>query len=235
MVIGAGAVASGAVGALPLAIGGGTTTVSAELAQSYKVRASVDQNLAQSYNVRAYVSQDLPQSYDVQEAGAVSNSLSQTYKVRATVSQDLGQTYRVRSAVDQALAQTYKVRTYVSGTVVGAYDVLTASQVYSALGQSYVVRAYVDQELAQSYRVLEELSLSDADLDAIAARVWDTELETGYTAAQMMRIMLAALAGKRSGLGTATEQYMGLDGTTPRVIFTPSDAAGNGTTVVDGS
>lgn len=71
--------------------------------------------------------------------------------------------------------------------------------------------------------------------DEIAAAVWSYILEGALTAEQMQRIMLAALAGKRSGLGTATEQYMGLDGTTPRVTFTPSDAAGNGTTVVDGS
>lgn len=73
------------------------------------------------------------------------------------------------------------------------------------------------------------ISLSNEDLDAIAARVWDTELATGYTAAQMMRIMFAALAGKRAGLGTATEHYMAVDGVTPRITFVPDDAAGNGT------
>ena len=69
----------------------------------------------------------------------------------------------------------------------------------------------------------------------IAAAVWAEVLEGTLTAAQMQRIKLAALAGKRKGLGTATEEYLGLDGVTPRVTFTPADASGNGTTVVDGA
>jgi hypothetical protein len=78
-------------------------------------------------------------------------------------------------------------------------------------------------------------SLSQADLNAIAAAVWGTILEGTLTAEQIQRINLAALAGKRQGLGTATEEYLAQDGVTPRVTFTPSDASGNGTTVVDGS
>lgn len=69
----------------------------------------------------------------------------------------------------------------------------------------------------------------------IAAAVWAEVLEGTLTAAQMQRIKLAALAGKRQGLGTATEEYLGLDGVTPRVTFTPVDVNGNGTTVVDGA
>lgn len=68
-----------------------------------------------------------------------------------------------------------------------------------------------------------------------AAAVWASVLEGTLTAEQMQRILLAALAGKRAGLGTATEQYMAQDGTTPRVTFTPTDASGNGSTVLDGS
>jgi len=77
--------------------------------------------------------------------------------------------------------------------------------------------------------------LSQADLAAIAAAGWAEVLEGTLTAAQIQRIKLAALAGKRQGLGTATEAYLAQDGVTPRVTFTPSDAAGNGTTVVDGA
>lgn len=79
------------------------------------------------------------------------------------------------------------------------------------------------------------LTLTQADLDAIADAVWETELETGYTARQMMRIMFATLSGNRQGLGTATELYMSRDGSKPRVTFTPTDAHGNGSTIVDGS
>lgn len=74
-------------------------------------------------------------------------------------------------------------------------------------------------------------TLTAADLEAI----WDVELETGYTARQMMRIMFAALAGKRSGLGTSTESYYDVaTGTTVRISLTP-DQNGNGTPVVDGT
>lgn len=76
-----------------------------------------------------------------------------------------------------------------------------------------------------------ETTLTAADLDAI----WAYEIETGITALQALRILLAAVGGKRVGLGTATEQYMAQDGTTPRITFSPTDAAGNGTPVVDGS
>lgn len=62
--------------------------------------------------------------------------------------------------------------------------------------------------------------------------VWGHALE-GLTAEEMLRVMLAALAGKRAGLGTATEQYMAQDGVTPRITLTP-DASGNGTPVING-
>lgn len=67
----------------------------------------------------------------------------------------------------------------------------------------------------------------------IAATVWAHALE-GMTAEQMMRIMLAALAGKRQGLGTSTEIHYGQDGTTPRITFS-ADAEGNGTPILNGA
>lgn len=63
--------------------------------------------------------------------------------------------------------------------------------------------------------------------------VWAKALET-LTAEEMMRIMLAALAGKRVGLGTATEQYMAQDDVTPRITLTP-DANGNGDPTINGA
>ena len=70
---------------------------------------------------------------------------------------------------------------------------------------------------------------SDTDL------LLEAEIEDGITLREVLRILLAGMAGKRSGLGTATELYMAQDGTTPRITFTPTDDQGNGTTVVDGS
>lgn len=81
-------------------------------------------------------------------------------------------------------------------------------------------------------RVSEGLTLSPADIEAIADAVWAKALE-GLRADEMMRIMFAALAGKREGLGTATEFYMDVSGTTPRITLTP-DQYGNGTPIVNG-
>ncbi len=67
----------------------------------------------------------------------------------------------------------------------------------------------------------------------IAESVWAHALE-GLTAEQIMRVMLAALAGKRQGLGTATEEYMAQDGVTPRITLT-ADAEGNGTPIINGA
>jgi hypothetical protein len=67
----------------------------------------------------------------------------------------------------------------------------------------------------------------------VASAVWAQALE-GLTAEDMMRIMLAALAGKRQGLGTSTEQYMAQDGVTPRITMT-ADTAGNGTPALNGA
>jgi hypothetical protein len=67
----------------------------------------------------------------------------------------------------------------------------------------------------------------------IAAEVWATPLET-LTAEEIMRVVLAALAGGRSGLGTSVEEYLAQDGTTPRITFTP-DAQGNGTPIINAS
>jgi hypothetical protein len=67
----------------------------------------------------------------------------------------------------------------------------------------------------------------------VASAVWAQALE-GLTAEEMMRIMLAALAGKRQGLGTPTEQYIAQDGVTPRITMT-ADTAGNGTPALNGA
>jgi len=69
-------------------------------------------------------------------------------------------------------------------------------------------------------------TLNAADLDAIAQAVWSRVIEHGLTAEQMLRIALAALAGKANGIGTGTETYLGVDGTTTRIaaVF---DSQGN--------
>lgn len=59
-------------------------------------------------------------------------------------------------------------------------------------------------------------------------------IDGAITKAEAERIILAALAGKRQGLGTTIEEYMSQDGITPRITLTP-DAAGNGTPVINGA
>jgi len=61
---------------------------------------------------------------------------------------------------------------------------------------------------------------------AIATAVWAETLDV-ITAEQTMKVVLAALAGKRAGIGTATERYYDSAGTAAVVTFAP-DARGNG-------
>ena len=75
--------------------------------------------------------------------------------------------------------------------------------------------------------------ITQADIDAVAAAVWSKAIEDSR-ADEMMRIMFAALAGKRDGIGLSTEIYYGVDGVKPRITFTP-DSSGNGTPVTDGT
>lgn len=63
---------------------------------------------------------------------------------------------------------------------------------------------------------------------------WSKVIET-LTAEEILRIVHAALAGKREGLGTATEKYMARDGVKPRITFIPTDDNGNGTPTLDGT
>lgn len=63
--------------------------------------------------------------------------------------------------------------------------------------------------------------------DAVAQRA----IEGGLSLEQGLRIMLAALAGRSTGVGTATEQYLSQNGAKPRITAT-FDANNNRTTVV---
>ena len=66
----------------------------------------------------------------------------------------------------------------------------------------------------------ERNAIADALLDRADA------IETGKTPRQVLRILAAILAGKVSGAGSGTENFVGLDGTTPRVRVS-TDTAGN--------
>jgi hypothetical protein len=63
----------------------------------------------------------------------------------------------------------------------------------------------------------------------VADAVWQRAIEAGLTAEQIMRIMLAALAGQSTGVGGPAETYKG-QGNENRVVTT-FDASGNRLTV----
>jgi hypothetical protein len=68
-----------------------------------------------------------------------------------------------------------------------------------------------------------------------AANVWEHLGEGALTMEVMMRVMLSALAGTTTGLGTDTEKYESVDGLKDRITVT-FDANSNRTTIVlDGS
>jgi hypothetical protein len=95
-----------------------------------------------------------------------------------------------------------------------------------------VAGVYVERKTSSAYTTT-AIGGSGPSAGDIADSVWSKALE-GLSAEQMMRVMLAALAGKREGIGTVTEKYYGRDGVTPRITLTP-DSNGNGTPVVNGS
>jgi hypothetical protein len=59
---------------------------------------------------------------------------------------------------------------------------------------------------------------------ATPAQIWQHVIESGLTAEQIMRVMLAVLAGTTTGAGTSTESFMSVDGSTARVLSTNNDA-----------
>lgn len=64
---------------------------------------------------------------------------------------------------------------------------------------------------------------------------WTEIIESGLSAAEILRIVAAALAGTVSGAGTGTETFKGLDGTTDRIVSTVDDDGNRTGVVVDGS
>lgn len=59
-----------------------------------------------------------------------------------------------------------------------------------------------------------------------AAATWQTALEAGMTAEELVRIMLAALTGKTTGIGSPVETYRDAADTKPRLSVT-FDGSGN--------
>lgn len=60
---------------------------------------------------------------------------------------------------------------------------------------------------------------------------WETELESGWTAKELMRTFASVMAGKVSGAGTATETFRGINDDKNRVIA-DVDSNGNRTSII---
>lgn len=120
----------------------------------------------------------------------------------------------------------------VTLTTAQTLAILEAMHAHAAESLVLFFSSFTPDQLAEIFAYVEANMPTPAQY---AAAVWSQVLEGALTAEQMQRILLASLAGKRAGLGTATEEYMGVDGVTPRVTFTPTDSSGNGSTVLDGS
>lgn len=77
--------------------------------------------------------------------------------------------------------------------------------------------------------------LAAAQITPIHATTQDRIVEAALTEADFMRIVLAALAGKTSGLGSQTEQYLAQDGVKPRITATFDQNNNRDVVVLDGT
>jgi hypothetical protein len=128
---------------------------------------------------------------------------------------------KIKNSTDSANSICFDV---VSGATITIDSTCTAGAI--------TIRGIANIENNGTMTVSSSAQLDNTSIsEAVATRAVDGSITTE----QAMRVMLAALAGKRTGLGTATEQYMGRDGVTPRITLTPTDAAGNGTPVINGA
>jgi hypothetical protein len=64
---------------------------------------------------------------------------------------------------------------------------------------------------------------------------WTEVIEGSYTAAELLRVMAAALAGELSGAGTTTITIKGVDGTTDRITATVTSAGNRSAVTLDGA
>lgn len=190
-----------------------------------------DTSTAQALTTSKVTSLSQVTSIDTPVAVSVSKSYSLGIATETDTSVALTAVKSLQAAVSTDTATALNTSKSVTiGTVVDMLSVQPLSTSHT-VSLTQVVSTHTALDLTASGGTV--LSLSQADLNAIATAVWAKAVE-GLKAEEMMRIMLAALAGKREGLGTPTEKYMAVDGVTPRITLTP-DANGNGTPTLNGA
>lgn len=92
-----------------------------------------------------------------------------------------------------------------------------------------VAGVYVERKTSAAFATT-AVGGSGPSASDIAQAVWQRAIESGLSAEAILRVSLAALAGRSTGTGTDTEVYLGRDGSTARIQAT-FDAAGNRTSV----
>lgn len=96
-----------------------------------------------------------------------------------------------------------------------------------------VAGVYVERQTSAAYATTAAGGSGPSAAD-VATAVWQRVLE-GLSAEEMMRVMLAALSGRTTGIGSRSEQYLSRDASKPR-LTAEFDVAGNRTAVsLDGS
>jgi len=222
--------------------------VQSDLSASYTIIGKVQSDLAAAYSVRGAVQSELSASYEIQSAGVVISDMAAAYSILGTVTSDLSASYAVLAPVSSELAAEYVVRGAVATDLTANYRVLTP--VVSDLSAAYSVSGSVTSDLAASWAVMgtatKDLAASysiysssgggtGASAQEIADAVWQRVVESGLTAEQMLRIIMAPLAGKADGIGTTTERYFAQDGVTPRVTATFDAQSNRISTTVNGT
>ena len=199
--------------------------VSADLAQAYSVNGAVSSDLDQTFSVIGTVSSDLAQTYTVENESIVTSDLAQTYTVIAGVQGDLAQTYAINGAVQADLTANYSLINSIQADLAQSFEVLAPVQ--SDLGQTFAVIGSVSKDLAQTYILLDAVESDLAQTytvfsgsggtGASAAESWAHVIEGGLSAEQMLRVIMAAVSGQTTGVGTLQERYLSRDGSKPRI------------------
>ncbi|MEY2656095.1 MAG: hypothetical protein RLZZ524_3123 [Pseudomonadota bacterium] len=223
---------------------------SATAAVGYAIRSSSSATAAVGFEVQASAgvgSAIAAVGYAVREAGSATASvgfavrfpeaaarlLHVGYAVRASGSATLGAGYAINAASWATLAAGFEIRAAGSDTVPVGYVVRSAGSAAVDVGFGVGFGGFAT--LPVGFRVEGVGAAGAADVWAYVLSNGKTAEETLVENNEMLRIIMAAVAGKSAGVGTATETYFGADGITPRVIATFDSAGNRATVITDGT
>jgi len=123
---------------------------------------------------------------------------------------------------------------YVSGVPVGPSPQVDANVIYVSgvpVGPSPQVDANIIKVSGEPVSINDFVGeAASLTTDAIATAVWNSVIESGYTADETMKIMLSSLAGKLSGAGGTTIRIRDVNDTKDRIVAVV-DADGNRATI----